>query len=158
MYLKSFEVRWSDLDANYHLGNSSYVDYMSHTRMAYLYENGFDQKILSVHSMGPVVFYEHIYYLKEVLPGANVRVSLEFKGLSENGMFFEFHHNFYDSRGKHLAHAEMMGGWINLKTRKLTALPPELLDKFRNLEKAGGFRTLTKEDTRRYAIPRKDLA
>lgn len=157
MYLKSFEIRWSDLDANRHLGNSAYIDYMSHTRMAYFYENGFSQEILNAHDLGPVIFYEHVYYLREILPGAEVRVSLELKGMSEDGMFFEFHHNFYDQKGKHLTHCEMMGGWINLKTRKLTSLDEALLTNFQALERAGDFRVLTREDTRRCPIPRKDL-
>lgn len=158
MYLKSFEVRWSDLDANRHLGNSSYVNFMSHTRMAYFNEKGFSHETLVAHNIGPVIFYEHVYYLREVLPGSRVRVSLEITGMSEDGMFFEFHHNFYDPKGKHLAHCEMMGAWIDLGTRKLTPLEPELLSKFSEMEKAEGFRTLTRQDTRRYAIPRKDLA
>ena len=157
MYLKSFEVRWSDLDANRHLGNSAYINFMSHTRMAYFYEKGFSQEILAAHELGPVIFYEHVYYLREILPGAEVRVSLEIKGMSEDGMFFEFHHNFYDQKGKHLAHCEMMGGWMDLNTRKLTPLDAELLDKFEALERAGDFRILTRKDTRRYVIPRKDL-
>jgi acyl-CoA thioester hydrolase len=157
MYLKPFEVRWSDIDANRHLANSAYINFMSHTRMAYFYEKGFSQEVLSAHNIGPVIFYEHVYYLREVLPGSKVRVSLEIKGMSEDGMFFEFHHNFYDPQGKHLSHCEMMGGWINLSTRKLTALDAELLRKFEKSDKAEDFRVLTREDTRRYAIPRKDL-
>ena len=125
--------------------------------MAYLYESGFSQKVMAEHEIGPVIFYEHVYYLREILPGAPVRVSFEIMGMSQDGMFFEFHHNFYNQSGKHLAHCEMMGGWMNLKTRKLTPLDPELLERFGNLEKAEGFRFLTKADTRRYVIPRKDL-
>ena len=157
MYLKPFEVRWNDLDANRHLGNNAYISFMSHTRMAYFYEKGFSQEVLTANNIGPVIFYEHVYYLREVLPGQEVRVSLEFKGMSKDGMFFEFHHNFYGPTGKHLAHCEMMGGWMDLTTRKLTALDLELLKKFQALEKAGDFRMLTREDTRRHAIPRKDL-
>lgn len=157
MYLKSFEVRWNDLDANRHLANSAYISFMSHTRMAYLYEHGFSQRTLAKRNINPVIFYEHVYYLSEVLPGTPVRVSLEIKGISKDGMFFEFHHNFYDGAGKHLAHSEMMGGWMNLDTRKLTPLEPELLRRFQDLEKAEDFRELTRADTRRYAIPRKDL-
>ena len=96
MYLKSFEVRWNDLDANRHLANSAYISFMSHTRMAYLYEHGFSQRTLAKRNINPVIFYEHVYYLSEVLPGTPVRVSLEIKGISKDGMFFEFHHNFYD--------------------------------------------------------------
>jgi acyl-CoA thioester hydrolase len=30
MYLKEFEIRWSDVDANRHLANSAYLNYMAH--------------------------------------------------------------------------------------------------------------------------------
>jgi acyl-CoA thioester hydrolase len=158
MYLKSFDVRWSDLDANWHLANAAYVNFMSSTRMAFLFENGFGQNVMVRHGIGPVIFYEHVYYLREVLPGTPVRVSLEVKGLSEDGMFFEFHHNFYDENGRHLAHCQMMGGWMDLKKRKLCPLDPELLPRLEQFEKAEGYRVLTREDTRRHVIPRKDLS
>ncbi|NNG11469.1 MAG: thioesterase family protein, partial [Arenibacter sp.] len=85
-YFKEFEVRWSDLDANRHLGNSSFINFMSHTRMAYLIEMGFDHKTLAKNEVGPVVFYEHMYYFKEVFPGKPIRVSLDVMGMSEDGM------------------------------------------------------------------------
>ena len=157
MYMKEFQVRWNDLDANRHLANSSYVNYMSHTRMSRLIELGFNHQLMAKHHIGPVVFYEHIYYFREVVPGPPIRVSLEIKGLSEDGMFFEFHHNFYDDKGRNIAHCEMLGGWISLKTRKLTSLDPELMEKFDKVEKAKDFRILTREDTRRYARKPIDL-
>ena len=40
MYKKHFEIRWSDVDANGHLANSAYTNFMSHTRMAFFAENG----------------------------------------------------------------------------------------------------------------------
>ena len=39
MYLKEFEVRWNDIDANRHLANSAYINYMSHTRLSFMLEN-----------------------------------------------------------------------------------------------------------------------
>ena len=151
MYLKEFQIRWNDLDANRHLANSAYVNYMSHTRMSCLIELGFGHQTMVTHKIGPVVFYEHIYYFKEVLPGPPVKVSLEVKGLSKDGMFFEFHHNFYDHKGRNVARCEMLGGWISLETRKLTPLEPELLKRFDQAEKSEDFRILTKEDTRKFA-------
>ncbi len=158
MFIKEFEVRWSDVDANRHLANSAYINYMSHTRMAYLWKIGFDHKTMAVNQIGPVVFYEHMYYFKEVFPGKPIRVSLEVMGVSEDGMFFEFHHNFYDSEGRNVAHCEMMGAWIDLKTRKLTGLSEEWLEQFTAFEKPEGFRILTKEDTRRFAKRPKHLS
>ncbi len=107
--------------------------------------------------MGPVVFYEHMYYFKEVLPGKPLRVSLEVAGISQDGKFFAFNHDFYDGEGKNVAHCEMMGGWISLKSRKLTALDDELLVIFNGVEKPANFRILTKADTRQFAKSPKDL-
>lgn len=157
MYTKQFEVRWSDVDANRHLRNSAYIDYMSHTRMSFLLENGLDQRQLVKYNLGPVAFYENVYYFKEVFPGRPVSVSLQLKGLSVDGMYFQFLHNFYDSEGKNVARCEMMGAWIDLDSRKLTGLPEELYKKFDAFEKTEDFKVLTKEDTRKYGQRPQDL-
>jgi acyl-CoA thioester hydrolase len=157
MFLKEFEVRWSDVDANRHLANSAYINFMGHTRMAFLKELGFDHKLMAENKIGSIVFYEHMYYFKEVFPGKPVKVSLEVMGMSNDGCFFEFHHNFYDSNGKNVAHCEMMGAWMSLESRQLTRLSQELLECFQQVEKPKGFRILTKEDTRKFAKRPKDL-
>ncbi|WP_204344309.1 acyl-CoA thioesterase [Psychroserpens algicola] len=148
MYKKNFEIRWSDIDANGHLANSAYTNFMSHTRMGFFIEYGFSMETLSKHGVGPVVFYEHTYYYKESFIGKPVTVSLELSGLSEDGMFFKFEHNFYNDKGEHLASSDMLGAWIDLKTRKLTTLPEALLKFSQLFPRTKNFKTLTKEDTR----------
>lgn len=148
MYKKEFEIRWSDIDANGHLANSAYTNFMSHTRMGFFIEYGFSMKELSEFGIGPVVFYEHTYYYKESFIGKPITVSLEVSGLSEDGMFFKIEHNLYDNKGQHLASSDMLGSWINLKTRKLTVLPELLLKRSEAFPKAENFKLLTKEDTR----------
>lgn len=150
MFTKQFEIRWNDLDANMHLANSSYVNFMSHTRMAFFEEFGFSLHEISKHNLAPIVFYEHIYYFKEAHIGDTVTVGLEVTGLSEDGMFFSFNHGFYDSKGKNIAHCEMLGAWMNFETRKLTRLKEELLMRIDNFPKSENFKILTKEDTRKY--------
>ncbi|MDG3583156.1 MULTISPECIES: acyl-CoA thioesterase [Galbibacter] len=157
MYTKEFEIRWNDLDANRHLANKAYIEFAAHTRMSFLIENGFDQRLLGKLNIGPVVFYEHIYYFKEVFSGKPLTVSLELKGMSEDGMFFEFHHNYYDYKGRNVAHCEIMGAWIDLEARKLIGLPEEVSHLFDKVERAKDFRVLTKEDTRRHAKTPVDL-
>ncbi|SDQ10617.1 acyl-CoA thioesterase [Flagellimonas zhangzhouensis] len=157
MFLKEFEIRWSDIDANRHMANSAYINFMSHTRMDYLGKAGFNQKSFARYNLGPVVFYEHVYYFKEAFPGKPVKVSLEFVGMSEDGMFFEFRHNFFDINGKNFARCEMMGAWIDLKERKLIGLPDELLGALQGMEKTDDFKTLTKADTRKFVQKPMDL-
>ncbi len=150
MYIKEFDVRWNDLDANRHLANSSYISYAAHTRMSYLIERGFNQKVLHQFNIGPVVFYEHMYYFKEVFGEKPIRVSLELVGLSADNMFFEFVHNYYDYKGRNIAHCEIMGAWINLKERKLIGLPEEIASFLADAPKSKNFKVLTKEDTRKF--------
>ncbi len=157
MYTKQFEIRWSDIDANRHLANSAYINFMSHTRMGYFMENGFDQNELAKNNLGPVVFYEHIYYFKEAFMGKPVTVSLELKGLSEDGMYFEFLHNFFDHKGRNFASCEAMGGWIDLKERKLIGLPAHMRAEIDKMPHTNDFRILTKEDTRKFGKKPKDL-
>ncbi len=156
IFKKTFEIRWSDLDANRHLANSAYQNFMSHTRMAFLLSNGFTQKELIMHNIGPIVFYEHIYYFRELLPEDKVEVDLKLKGLSKDGMFFNFEHDFYNSDGKNCARCEMMGAWIDMNSRKLVPLPEHLLKPLDKLSKTEDFKILTSEDTRKYCVKPKN--
>ncbi|OED35191.1 thioesterase [Flavobacteriaceae bacterium (ex Bugula neritina AB1)] len=157
MYLKEFEIRWNDIDANRHLANKAYIEFAAHTRMLFLNAHGFDQQAFSMYNIGPIVFYEHIYYFQEVFSGKPIRVSLELSGMSEDGKFFEFSHNYYDHKGRNFAYCEMMGSWIDLKTRKLVSLPNEMLGLLEKVERPDNFRVLTKEDTRKFSKQPKDL-
>ncbi|MEO8934005.1 MAG: acyl-CoA thioesterase [Xanthomarina sp.] len=148
MYTKQFEIRWSDVDANRHLANSAYTNFMSHTRMAFLIEKGFNMKTLTEYNLGPVVFYEHMYYFKEAFMGQPITVSLEVSGLSEDGMFFKFVHNFYNHKGENIGSCDMFGAWMDLTTRKLVGLPEKLLAIEDTFPKTKDYKTLTKEDTR----------
>ena len=157
MYFKEFEVRWNDLDANKHLGNSTYIEYMSHTRMSFLTEHGMGIDILANNDLGPIVLYEHIHYYKEVLSGKPIRVSLEMAGHTEDVRFVKFFHNFYDAEGRHLAHSEILFSFIKLSTRKLGILPKEFIGKFKSFPKSDNFKILVKEDTLAYGRKPKDL-
>ncbi|NQX85902.1 MAG: thioesterase family protein [Flavobacteriaceae bacterium] len=158
MYTKKFEIRWSDIDANQHLGNSTYIDYLSHTRMSFFKEKGMGMEVMNTYGLGPVALYEHIYYFKEIQVGSPVIVSLELKGYSEDGRFLEIAHNFYDESGKNLAYSEMLFSWIDLKTRTLGEVPIELLKIIETFPKAKDFKILSKSDMRKHGKRPKDLS
>lgn len=157
MYKKQFEIRWSDVDANGHLANSAYTNFMSHTRMSFFNDFGFSMKDILKNDIGPVVFYEHMYYFKESFLGMPITVTIEISGLSEDGMLFMFEHNFYNHKGDHLAYCEMQGGWIDLKLRKLRALPETMLELTAKFPKSDNFKILSKADTRKHGIKPKPL-
>lgn len=150
MYFKEFDIRWSDIDANRHLANSAYVNFMSHTRMGFMIENGLSQREMVTFNIGPVVFHEQLFFFKEAFQGKPITVSFELGGSSEDGMFFKFVHNFYDHKGRNLARGSMQGGWIDLTTRKMRGLPEELMPMLTNAPKSADYKVLTKEDMREH--------
>ena len=151
MYTKEFDIRWSDIDANRHLANSAYVNFMSHTRMGFMIENGLSQKEMVEYNIGPVIFHEQIFFFKEAFQGRP-----ELGGASEDGMFFKFVHNFYDYKGRNLARGSMQGAWIDLTTRKTTGLPEALMPMLENAPKTPDYKVLTKEDMRSHGQAPRD--
>lgn len=150
-------IRWSDIDANRHLANSAYINFMSYARVVYMKKSGISHKELAQLHMGPVVFYEHIYFFKEVLPDQPVYINVELAGASADGMFFAFRQDMYDKSGRHMATYDMMGAWIDMNTRKLTTLHPDILRKFNTYKRTEDFKILTKEDTRKFNKTPRDI-
>jgi len=148
MYQTEFDVRWSDLDANRHMANSAYQNFMSHTRMAFLIDNGFTQREMATYETGPVIFNENIYYFREIHQGKPITVTCEVTGMSDDGSLFSFRHDFYDHKGRNLARGLMTGAWMNLRERKITALHADLMELIKEFPKSEDFKVITATYTR----------
>ena len=147
-FLKEFEIRWSDVDANRHLGNFAYINMMSHTRMSMLEEVGFGHRAMHNAQLGPIVFREEIHYFKEVLPGTPLRVGLSLRRMSPDHRFFSFGHRFYNEHGKNVAYGEMVGSWISLIERKIAQPPQILIDALDRIPKSDDFRLFRDDEVR----------
>lgn len=135
VYFHKFEVRWSDIDANRHLGNSTYVDYCSQTRMGFLNKNKIGLTQLNRWGVGPVILHERYSFFKEIYADQIVHVGLEVSAVSEDGMLFQFTHKFYLTDGTHCATAEATGAWIDIMLRKTTTPPEDItmvMDEYRS--------------------------
>ncbi len=139
-FLKEFEIRWSDVDANRHLGNFAYINMMSHTRMSLMDRIGFGHHAMKQNGIGPILFREEIHYFKEVLPGTPIRVSAALKRVSEDFKFFSFEHRFYTNNGENVAYGEITGSWMSLSGRKLATPPGKLIEAFGEIPKSSDFR------------------
>ena len=138
------------VDANFLVANVSYVTYAGEARLAFLLSLGLNNKKLSEMTIGPVVFNEQFFYFKEALLGQKIRVSTALAGLSKEGTFFEFEHNFYNEKGTNISRCEMIGGWMNLNSRKLTSLPLDLINQFEASFKTVNYKAITSKDTRKW--------
>ena len=157
MFLNKINIRWSDLDPNQHLANSAYMNFMSATRMVYMVKQGVSYNDLKKHKIGPVVLREEIHYFQEVFPGEPVFVSQEICGTSEDGRFYRIRHNFYDKNGNNFARGQMMGTWIDMKSRKIIEPPKDIYEKLMSKNHSDDFKTLTKEEIRLVNVQPKSI-
>lgn len=155
---KELKVRWSDLDANGHMANTTYQSFAVHTRFELIEDQGISIHDLLKKGIGLMLFYEHTYYFREFLPMETLMLSSELTGLSQEGRFFRFRHNFYKKNGQHAAFSEALGGWIDLERRKiLSNLPTEIAKAMENIVRSEDFKVLTKQDIRYLGVRPKDL-
>ena len=147
MYLKSFDIHWAHLDANRHVANSVYADFLSETRMSCLREGGFTQKEFIKHQIGPVIFSEEFYYIKEIHHGERVHVGLELLAHSPSFTFMKFAHTLFNAENKLSLYSETFFGWFDLANRKLGAPPKLIIDIFSDIPKADNFHELSDDMT-----------
>ena len=147
MFKNKYKVLWADLDANWHLANFSYLKYSTDARMSFFDSIGLTKENLLKKELGPVVFYEHIYYYKEILLGNEFYVSVEIDGYSEDKRFGKLIQNFY--KGKiNMARIEILFALMDLKERKLSKFPDDQFEKIKKYPKTKSFKIITKNDTR----------
>lgn len=136
MYLKQFEIRWSDLDANRHVANSKYSDFLNETRMSYMREHGFTQKEFAQFNIGPLIFFEEFHYIQEILPNEIIQVGLELLGNSVDFKYTKFAHYIFNQQKKLCLYSGNFVGWFDLGERKLVAPPLEIGRIFSELSKS----------------------
>lgn len=140
-------IRWSDLDANMHLANASYMNFTSHARISFLRHCGIQLSDLAKYGIGPAVLREEFSFFREAHEGQEIMISVAVTGNSENGEIFEFEHNLYDKNsGTHIAYSRVFGVWFSMKDRKKTPPPAEMLEKLNTNIDANSVRKLSLAD------------
>ena len=127
-YQKRIEIRWSDLDPNYHLRHSVYYDYGAYCRVSFLNENGITTASMLEHNIGPILFREECLFKREIKLGDEVTIDLKldkaFSDLSRWTMIHEIYKT-GNNGNKLSAIITVDGAWIDTTHRKL-AKPPEI--------------------------------
>lgn len=147
-----FEIRWSDLDANRHMANSSYTKYCIDSRVHFFSTSGIEASVMNA-DLGPVIFHEHYYYMKELHMGDKIKMSVCLRGNTEDYKFVELEHNMFNESGELVMYCTLIFTLMNLKDRSI-ALPTEQLIKAYNLlEKTQDYKIFPSSYTRAKNVP-----
>jgi acyl-CoA thioester hydrolase len=137
-----FQVGKSHLDSNAHMSNTAYVDLAADVRVAYLAAAGFSINSFARMLFGPVIRREEVEHFRVLRLKDRARVTLLLAGLSDDGSRFRLRNEFWNESGTLVARITSLGGWIDLRLRRILAPPPALAAALRELERAPDFEDL----------------
>ncbi|MEZ5465011.1 MAG: thioesterase family protein [Lysobacteraceae bacterium] len=127
MFRKTMVAGWGDMDFNSHMRNTAYLDRSADIRLQFFAEHGFPGSRFAELALGPVVRRDEIEYFREVGLLESFEVQLELCGQSEDGSRFHLRNRFFRHDGTPSATVTSVGGWLDIRARKLIAPPAALL-------------------------------
>jgi acyl-CoA thioester hydrolase len=136
---KKIDIRWADLDPNFHVLHSKYYDFGAHCRMAFLTEQGMTMAVLMKRQVGPILFREEAVFKKEILFGDEVRINLKVKSVSRDFSRWSMLHELWRDAETLAAIITVDGAWLNTSLRKLTVPPDEMKQLFEAAPKTTDF-------------------
>ncbi len=138
-YLKPLEIRWADLDPNFHLRHSVYYDYGAYCRICFLEEHGLTNTLMQQLSVGPVLFREEAVFRKEIRLGDALRINLRLLKARKDYSRWTISHQLVKDENILTAVITVDGAWINTLQRKLATPPTEVIGVFEQMPKAAEF-------------------
>lgn len=138
-YKKNIQIRWSDLDPNFHVLHSKYYDFGAYCRMAFFVEHGLTPALMKQYQFGPILFREEAVFRKEISFGEEISIDLKLKSVSADYSRWSMEHQILKEGAVLSAVMNIDGAWINTQLRKLTTPPAELLHIFDTAPKTADF-------------------
>lgn len=124
-FILPIQVRWSDMDPNFHLRHSVYYDWGAMCRVAYLDEAGLTLKRMQQLQIGPIIFREECIFRREILMGDPVTIDMKLLKAKRDFSRFTIVHTIKKNPETIAAVLTVDIAWINGVTRKLAVLPEE---------------------------------
>ena len=134
-FLKSLELRWADLDPNFHLRHSVYYDFGATARIEFLAQNGITVAFMQEHHFGPVIFREECVFKKEIRLSDTITIDITLKQSTPDFSRWTMQHTIYKNTDTVSAILTIDGAWIDTIKRKLTLPPAEVVVAFNNIPK-----------------------
>jgi len=123
-------VLWSHMDANRHMRHSAYADFAAQARLMMMEKVGLGPAVLYQHNIGPIMFREELFYLREVGLNDYLKVTWELLKSRPDGSRWTIKHELFRSDGVKAAIVIVDGAWMDLEKRKLTNLPKDMVKVF----------------------------
>lgn len=140
-FSKDIQIRWADLDPNFHLRHSVYYDWGAFIRIEFLNARGLTSEVMQELQFGPIIFREECIFRREIRLGDAVKIDLNVLEARKDYSRWSIQHHI--TKGDTLAAIiNLDGAWINMVQRKLFT-PPEIVQEvFDKMPRAENFEWL----------------
>jgi acyl-CoA thioester hydrolase len=133
------EIRWADIDPNFHVLHSKYYDYCANARMGILSQYGITMQVVQEQHIGPILFREECVFKRELKFGDDIEVRIKLLKATADFSRWSFVNEIWKNGDTLAAIVTVDGAWMDTEKRKL-AIPPESFQKaFDAMPKAENF-------------------
>lgn len=135
---KNIEIRWSDLDPNFHVLHSKYYDFGAFCRMAFFVESGLTPALMNKYNIGPILFREECIFKREITFGDQIMINFILSDHNRDYSRWSMKHEIWKNSDTLSAVIYIDGAWMDTIKRKLTVLPPEMHTIFERAPRGAG--------------------
>jgi acyl-CoA thioester hydrolase len=144
--MKKFElkvqIRWADIDPNFHLRHSVYYDWAAMCRLDFLKERGMTPALMQELHFGPIIFREEAVFRKEIKYDDKVSINLKLLKSRRDFSRWTVVHEIMKNADTLCAVVTVDGAWINTAERKLFIPPAEVVHIFQQMPADENFQWL----------------
>ena len=141
-YEKKIEIRWADLDPNFHVLHSRYYDFGAFCRMSFFIEHGVTVPLMQEHHIGPIIFREECLFKSEIKFGDDITINLTLDKASKDYRKWSLQHELLKNGDILAALITCEGAWMDTVLRKVTAPPARFIQCFEAIPKTAGFKLI----------------
>ncbi|MEI7472239.1 MAG: acyl-CoA thioesterase [Chitinophagaceae bacterium] len=124
-FSQKVEIRWADIDPNFHVLHSKYYDYCATARMRVLQENGITMEAIQQYHIGPVILREECVFRRELKFEDQIEIKIKLQKADAHFARWSFVNEIWKNGDVLAAIVTVDGAWIDTLIRKM-AMPPEL--------------------------------
>ena len=133
IFVMPVQIRWSDLDPDFHLRHSVYYDWGALCRIEYLNSKGLTQAVMQQLHFGPIIFREEAVFRKEIKYGDSITVNLKLMKSRRDYSRWTIVHEIKKNENTLCAVLTIDGAWLQVIERKLYMPPSEVTNVFQQM-------------------------
>lgn len=124
------QLRWSDIDPNFHIRHSVYYDWGALCRIAWLEQHDLTADTMQKLKFGPILFREECVFRKEIRLTDKVFINLRVTRAKKDYSRWSFRHEIIKNDNILCAVLSVDGAWMDVVRRKLAIPPAQILEIF----------------------------